>query len=151
MRGLRWLGLGLPLAVPFAALWARQREARILRTGRALTEDEQAIARAMGVAQPERVRLLQLSRWPLPMRWFSRHVTAMALGHSICCVGDEVTPRLLAHELRHVQQVEAAGSLRNFLTVYLAEVARHGYWHAPLEVDARRAAQAYSDVAGRPS
>jgi hypothetical protein len=152
MRSRRWLVLGVPLAVPVALWWARRREARILHAGRPLTDDEALIARAVGVVHPERVRLLQLPRWPRPIGWFSRDVTAMALGHAICCVGAEaMTPLLLAHELRHVQQVEAAGSLRHFLADYLRQVARHGYWQAPLEVDARQAAQAYSVVAGRPS
>ena len=40
----------------------------------------------------------------------------------------------------HEITVEAAGSLHAFLAAYLRQVARHGYRHAPFEVDARAAA-----------
>lgn len=141
--------LVVPLVVPLALAWVRLHERRIRRLGRGLRADEQALARALRVARPAEVRLLQLPAWPRPMRWFCRGVSAMTLGHGIWSVGP-MSPRLLAHELAHVRQVEAAGSLRAFLGDYLRQVARHGYWHAPLEVQAREAATAYSDVAGRP-
>jgi hypothetical protein len=63
----------------------------------------------------------------------------MALGYAVLirhsALGDR---RVLRHELRHVAQFEAAGSLSHFLEEYLAQMVLHGYRDAPFEVDARR-------------
>ena len=48
-----------------------------------------------------------------------------------------VTNRLVSHELRHVHQYEAAGSIAAFLPVYLAQIVSVGYEQAPFELDAR--------------
>ncbi len=144
--GLRVL---LPLAIPLSCWWARRQQRRIVRQGRPLTGDEQVVARAVGIVRPEDVRVWRLPQWPLPMRWFSRHVSAMTLGPAIWSV-EPLVGRLLVHELRHVQQAEAAGSLDAFIARYLRQVAQHGYWLAPMEVDARDAERRYSEVAGGP-
>ena len=146
-----WRVLGVPLALPVVLAWAALHRRRVLRAGRPLTAEECQLACAVGVARPEQVGVLQRPRGPWPLRWFGRRVDAVTVGHGVHAFGAALTPGLLAHELRHVQQVEAAGSLARFLFDYLQQVARHGYWRAPLEVDAREAARAYSEVAGRPS
>jgi hypothetical protein len=46
-------------------------------------------------------------------------------------------PSLLSHELRHVYQYEAAGSIAAFLLNYLWQIATAGYEECPLELDAR--------------
>jgi len=159
---MRWPRLiALPPAVTLAAAWARRHERRILRRGQPLTERQQALARQLGLAQPDRVRLMVVPVLPLPgllllhrlggRRLLSRlDVSAITLGHGIYCIGQPPSMRLLAHELAHVCQVERAGSLRAFLADYLAQVARFGYWDAPLEVEAREAARGHSVVAGGP-
>ena len=48
-----------------------------------------------------------------------------------------MTPRLLAHECRHVYPYEVAGSIEAFLLLYLEQIAEVGYERAPYEVDAR--------------
>jgi hypothetical protein len=46
---------------------------------------------------------------------------------------NKVLPRLLAHELRHSQQKRPDGSLKGILL----HIVRYGYWHDPIEIDAR--------------
>ena len=46
--------------------------------------------------------------------------------------------KLLSHEFRHVFQYEQAGSIAAFLSIYFQQILDFGYWHAPLEVDARK-------------
>jgi hypothetical protein len=109
------------------------------------------VASAVGVAHPQRVRVLRVGRIPFPGGHPIDHlarqlglpgldVDGVTLGHGIFMRRDAATLRLLAHECRHVAQFEAAGSLRAFLADYLRQVSRHGYADAPYEVDARRAA-----------
>jgi hypothetical protein len=146
----RAIALILPLTWPLVALWARRHEARILRRGAPLGAAGLAIARSVGVVQPERIRILRVRRVPIPcarlLAALARRaglpgpdVDGMTLGHGIYLRGAH-DARLLAHECRHVAQAEAAGSTAAFIAVYLREVARHGYHAAPMEVDARRAA-----------
>ena len=52
--------------LPLAANWVRKQETRMLRIGVPLSEAETNAARAIGVAEPERVRLLQLDCVPFP-------------------------------------------------------------------------------------
>ena len=68
-------------------------------------------------------------------------VDGLTLGHAVFIRRSALATELLAHECRHVQQCEAAGSLHRFLRAYLRQVARHGYRDAPFEVDARAAAK----------
>lgn len=186
----RCAAVASPLTAGVALPWALWHERRILRKGRPLSAAELSVARALGVTEPEQVRLMVVPVLPLPgallwqrwanhpgslaapaepalptrgWRWRRREkpkaprwwagVSAITLGHGIYCIGEPPSQQLLAHELWHVRQVERSGSLRAFLALYLAQVARHGYWHAPLEVEAREAAQhygRYSEVAGAP-
>ncbi|MEW6704724.1 MAG: hypothetical protein AB1430_07730 [Pseudomonadota bacterium] len=158
MRGLR--GFGLRWAWPVAAVWARWHERRILRRGQPLTGRQCELARALGLARPECVRVMVVPAFPLPgfhalqrlgwRRLPGLAVRAITLGHGIYCIGQPPSWRLLAHELWHVRQVERAGSLRAFIADYLRQVAQYGYWDAPLEVEAREAARGYSEVAGAP-
>jgi hypothetical protein len=141
----------LPLFTPLVATWATWHRARVMRQGRPLSQRELDIARAVGVSEPGRIRLQRVSRIPLPGgRWVARvskrlgfagpDVDGLTLGHAIYVREAALSDDLLAHECRHVQQCEAAGSLRAFLAAYLRQVARHGYRQAPFEVDAREAA-----------
>lgn len=141
----------LPLFTPLVATWARWHHARVMRQGQPLSQRQLDIARAVGVSDAGRIRLHLVSRIPLPGgRWVARvskrlglagpDVDGLTLGHAIYIREAALSDALLAHECRHVQQCEAAGSLRAFLAAYLRQVARHGYRQAPFEVDAREAA-----------
>jgi len=141
----------VPLATPLVAAWAAWQRRRVLALGRPLTPEQCAIAAAVGVQAPQRIRVLLVDRIPFPggrladrlaLRWDlpGPHVDGMSLGHALLLRRHAATLRLLAHECRHVQQCEAAGSLHAFLAAYLRQVARHGYAGAPYEVDARHAA-----------
>ncbi|HEX6707591.1 MAG TPA: hypothetical protein VF169_22725 [Albitalea sp.] len=145
----------LPLTLPVVGAWAAWQRSRGLRRGTGLSAAQQRVAAAVGVAQPQRIRLVLAPRVPIPGgRWLDGIARAMdlpgpdvdglTLGHVIFIRDSALTARLLAHECRHVQQCEAAGSLHAFLAQYLRQVARHGYHDAPFEADARDAAQRWS-------
>ena len=138
----------LPVLLPRAIDWAEAEATRVLATGAPLTETEQAIARALGVAYPGQVRIELVDAMPTPadpMLQAAIRQTAMlgpetrglTLGHAIFMRRDAQSVRLLSHELRHVYQYEQAGSIGAFLAVYLTELLEFGYRDAPLEVDAR--------------
>jgi hypothetical protein len=52
--------------LPLAAQWAAEQERRVLCEGVRLSEIELADARAIGVRNPERVRLLRVDAVPVP-------------------------------------------------------------------------------------
>ena len=147
----------LPLATPLVTAWAAWQRRRVLALGRPLDAEQCTIAAAVGVRQPQRIRVLLVDRIPFPggrvADWLALrfglpgpHVDGMALGHALLLRRHAATLRLLAHECRHVQQCESAGSLRAFLGNYLRQVAHHGYAEAPYEVDARRAAAEWARI-----
>jgi hypothetical protein len=138
----------LPLLLPRAVAWAEREERQVLATGACLTEAEHALARFLGVAHPERVRIRLVDTMPSPsdpMLQAAIRQTAMlgpdtrglTLGHAIFVQREAQSWRLLSHELRHVYQYEQAGSIAEFLAVYLRQMLEYGYRDAPLEVDAR--------------
>lgn len=143
-----WQWLIVETLLPLATLWAAWQERRILRCGRALQSDERQVAAALGVAEPDRVRVMIVPRVPLPApRWLIRrlsHMTdltsqpcGMALGHGIF-LDDAHACRLdvLAHELVHTTQFERHESLHGFLRQYLTECVRDGYSCAAMELEA---------------
>jgi len=150
----------LPLAAPLAAAWVRWHERRILARGEPLAPDEAAIARAAGVREPQRIRVLRVERVPIPavpaLAWLARRaglpgpeVDGITLGHGIyLCTQVRAPARLLAHECRHVFQYEQAGSVGAFIAAYLREVAAFGYRDAPLEADARHFASGNASCSG---
>jgi hypothetical protein len=142
----------LPLFTPLVDTWAAWQRWRVLRRGRPLSKRQRRIAAAVGVVEPDRIRLQLVDRVPIPggawvgalarrMGLAGPDVDGLTLGHAIYIRHGAMSDDLLAHECRHVQQCEAAGSLHAFLAAYLRQVARHGYRHAPFEVDARAAAK----------
>jgi hypothetical protein len=62
----------------------------------------------------------------------------ITFGHAIFIRQGQVTNRLVSHELRHVHQYEAFGSIGSFLATYLQQIATVHYDNAPLEIDARQ-------------
>lgn len=138
----------LPRLVPPAVAWAEARAARAAAAGTPLTLSEQDLARSVGVAHPELVRIEMVDTLPMPDEPTLRaaaqqagllgpNMAGLTLGHAIFICHDHKTKRLLSHELRHVFQYEQAGSIAAFLPVYLRQVLEVGYDAAALEVDAR--------------
>jgi len=131
--------------LPLAAKWATAVEKRILREGVPLSEQGLADARALGVREPERVRLLALPCVPTPtdltlktavaaIQFLTPATRGLALRYGIFvrsdCWGDR---RLIAHELVHTAQYKSLGGIRPFLRQYLTECLTVGYPAAPME------------------
>ncbi|WP_322064909.1 hypothetical protein [Burkholderia ubonensis] len=139
----------LPGALHAAVAWAEAQAARGLAQGAPLTPALADDARAVGVAQPERIRVVSAAQLPFPDEpaltelareagLLSPGTIGLTLGHAVFVLQGHDTRRLLTHEFRHVHQYEAAGSIGAFLARYLREIATVGYDAAPLEADARR-------------
>lgn len=138
----------LPALLPGAIAWAKEQAQRAMQSGRSLTEDEIALARAVGVQQPENIRVAQVDRLPLPEDPVLReaalqtgllgpNMDGLTLGHSVLICRGHETKRLLSHEFRHVHQYEQAGSIEAFFPTYLGQIVAYGYASAPFEIDAR--------------
>jgi hypothetical protein len=139
----------LPRLLPHAIAWVQTQETAILTTGRALTDVESRLAVAVGVQNPDRVRIQIVTQIPAPAHPELRaiasqtgligpHTGGITLGYGIYIREGHVTSRLVSHELRHVHQYETAGSIAAFLGMYLEQIASVGYERAPLELDATR-------------
>lgn len=143
----------IPVMLPAACAWIESQERRILDEGAPLNADQLADARALGVAEPERVRLLALPRVPLPDNRFVRTLGRWTGTLSTGTIGLSArygiflrTPfhrdrRLLAHELTHTRQYERLGGIQPFLRRYLHECLNNGYPNAPMEREAADAAE----------
>ena len=145
-----WKSIPLTQTMPATLAWATGLSATVLAQGKPLSAWQAADAVEVGVLRPEAVRILRVPGLPRPdCPHFCSLATqsgldltrsqGMALGYAVLirhsALGDR---RVLRHELRHVAQFEAAGSLSHFLEEYLAQMVLHGYRDAPFEVDARR-------------
>ena len=134
--------------LPLAAKWATAVEKRILREGVPLSEQDLADARAVGVREPERDRLLALPCVPIPsdltlktavaaIQFLTPATRGLALRYGIFvrsdCWGER---RLVAHELVHTAQYERLGGIRPFLRQYLSECLTIGYPAGPMEQEA---------------
>jgi hypothetical protein len=138
----------LPVIVPIATAWVRGGEREALREGQPLNPGQLADARAVGIAAPERVRLLKVPAVPTlrhpvlrPLAWLTRRVFPDTAGITFRygilirndCWGDR---HLLVHELAHVAQYERLGGIAPFLRAYLRECLAEGYPFGPLEQEA---------------
>jgi hypothetical protein len=134
--------------LPLAAKWAAAVEKRILREGVPLAELELADARAVGVREPERVRLLALPCVPTPadltlktavaaIQFLTPATRGLALRYGIFVHADCWRERsLITHELVHTAQYERLGGIRPFLRQYLTECLTMGYPAGPMEQEA---------------
>ncbi len=135
-----------------AAKWATAVEKRILREGVPLSGQEMADARAVDMREPERVRLLALTRVPMPgdltlrtaasaIQFLTPATCGLTLRYGIFvrsdCWGDR---RLVTHELAHTAQYERLGGIEPFLRKYLRECLTIDYPAAPMEQEAVAAA-----------
>lgn len=131
-----------------AAAWATEQEKEILREGVSLSEGEIADARAIGVQEPNQVRLLRIETIPRPSQpqlkatceaidFLTPATRGLTLGHGIFIRSDCWRDRLLiVHELAHVAQYEKMGGILPFLRRYLYECLTLGYSASPLEQEA---------------
>jgi hypothetical protein len=136
--------------VPVAYQWARMQEELILAGGTPLSLQHLADARAAGVQDCDRVRVLVVERMPLPD---DERLADVARGNSIITVatrgagigygifiradswGDR---ELLVHQLVHVAQCERSGGLEPFVRQYLQErLASASFSIGALEEEAR--------------
>jgi hypothetical protein len=134
--------------LPLAAEWATEQERRVLCEGIPLSKNELADAKAIGVRNPERVRLLRVNSIPMPvhpmlqaaassMHFLTGAPRGLALEYGIFVRADHWGDRgLIAHELVHTAQYQRLGGILPFLQTYIAQCATVGYPNAPLELEA---------------
>lgn len=138
----------LELLLPRACEWAEEQEHIITRYGVPLSPAQTADAVTIGVQHPEKVRLLRVTRIPVPAyhglcsaadvkQLFSPLAGGLTFGYGILiradCWGDRP---VLCHELAHTAQYERLGGLQQFLQQYLYECITVGYPAAPMEQEA---------------
>lgn len=139
----------LEILLPLACAWAVGQERAILRSGVALSESQLADAREVGVAKPERVRLLRVAQIPVPTapalaaaaratNLINPLTHGLTFRYGIFIRSDCWNQRpLLIHELVHTAQYEQLGGFEGFLRPYLAEcVTPPGYPYGPMEQEA---------------
>jgi len=134
--------------LPLATQWATDQERRVLCEGVRLSEIEMADAKAIGVRNPERVRLLRVQTIPVPAHPMLRAAAAsinfltaaprgLALGYAVFVRADHWRDRaLIAHELVHTAQYQRLGGILPFLQTYIYQCATVGYPNAALELEA---------------
>ena len=141
---LLWL---LPYVMLMVIQLALERQDDCEKRGRALSNYELAIAEAVGVHYPKKVRLLFVDLISPPRRFILRTLAkvigmdlskaeAITFGHGITMRKDAFSLAILAHELRHVYQYEQL-RMEPFLESYLRDVITHGYAASWPEVDAQ--------------
>ena len=133
-------------------LWAQAQAVAGAATGSLLDEAGQALARKVGVVAPEQVRVVMVDQLPMPEdpvilqanrmeKLMDPRMDGLTLDHTLFLRQACICPSLMAHELRHVQQVEQAGSLGAFLVEYMRQIRAYQYENAPYERDARDGAR----------
>jgi hypothetical protein len=139
----------LQTLLPLAIKWAEEHSEIIQKQGTSLTTKQVEIAKQVGVTNTDKIRILEVPKIPIPeneklseaatqIGFINEEMKGLTLGHSIyICDGHNVT-RLLSHELRHVYQYEAFGSIPQFLVEYLKQIVLVGYENSLLEQDARK-------------
>lgn len=138
----------LPSLLPSAVQWAAAEEQRILDQGVPLTPSEIEDAKAVGVHNPEAIRLLRVKKIPRPdqpalraacdaVDFLTGETRGLTLGHGIFVREDCWRERaLVVHELVHVAQYEHFDGIEPFLRQYLTECLTVGYPAAPMEQEA---------------
>lgn len=134
--------------LPLAAEWAADQERRVLCEGVPLSAIELADAKAIGIRNPERVRLLRVESIPVPthpmlraaaasMNFLTAAPSGLALNYGIFLRADHWRDRtLIAHELAHTAQYQRLGGILPFLQTYIYQCATVGYRNSPLEMEA---------------
>jgi hypothetical protein len=131
--------------LPLACQWAIAQEQLILSGGAPLSQMALADAQRVGVAQPERVRILYVPEIPIPQhpalraaaeqtQLISSLTGGLTLRYGIFIRADCAYSRpMVVHELGHTAQYERLGGFESFLRQYLFECLTIGYPEAPME------------------
>ena len=134
--------------LPLVSAWAADQESVILRDGVPLSSAQLTDAKCIGIAHPEKVRLLKIARIPIPnnpalrdagnaIQLISHRTAGLTLRYGIFIRADSWDDRrLVFHELVHTLQYERLGGFQEFLRQYLFECITVGYPAAPLEQEA---------------
>lgn len=148
-----WRQLLAAAVLPIARAWVATQERRILVAGVPLDEQQLMDARAAGVNQPQRIRLLRVKTVPslrlrslraaaLKLGVLSPHTAGLTARYGIFIREDFWRHRaLLVHEFAHTAQYERLGGIKPFLRAYLRECLEEGYPLGPLEMEAAAAAR----------
>ena len=119
--------------LPLAYQWCKAQEEYVLASGASLGGQQMDDARATGVENCSRVRVLVVDRIALPesrplaeaarrAQVVTETSRGVAIGHAIMiradCWGDR---ELLVHNLVHVAQCERAGGLERWVREYLSD------------------------------
>ncbi len=133
------------LLLPLACQWAMAQEQRILSQGEPLSNSQIADAHLVGVAYPDRVRLLHVPAIPIPdhpalraaaeaTQLITPQTGGLTLRYGILIRSDCRFRRdMVVHELGHTAQYERFGGFDAFLRKYLFECLTIGYPEAPME------------------
>src|SRR3990172_12099035 len=125
--------------LPLACEWAQAQERIILRDGVPLAGTQMEDARAVGVKNPGRVRLLSVKQIPMPehtalkaaaadIQLITPQTGGLALRYGIYIRSDcWEARRLLVHEFVHTAQYERFGGFQEFLPHYLPACPLNGY------------------------
>ncbi len=142
------------------AAWSAEIDRAALVRGDALDAKMEAVARAVGVCHPERIRIQIVDEIPFP--WHDPELretgqrlglvgdgirgNAQVFGYAVLSVPDYArSVEKMAHEFVHVMQVEREGSFEAFVRRYLTEVREFGYHRAPLEIEAYAANERFAE------
>lgn len=131
------LAAALPILLPKAIAWAEAEAAAAQRQGSPLNANGVRLARAVGVARPELIRVVEVAELPFPAdpklsvattqyRLLGPHMAGLTLGYAVFVRKGHSSARLMSHECRHVYQYEVAGSIAAFLPVYLGQIVTFG-------------------------
>ena len=135
--------------IPDAITWAEAISWNAQKNGVALNPRWVQLAEAVGVQQPDKIRIYAVQEIPRPgnvelakkaaqVGLLGPTIRGLTLGYSVIVLGvHQNNPRVLAHEFRHVYQYEQVGSLEGFLREYLQQIITVGYWNSAMECDAR--------------
>ncbi len=139
----------LEMLLPLACAWAVGQERTIVQCGVALSESQLADAKRVGIAKPERVRLLRVAQIPVPTapalaaaaratNLINPLTHGLTFRYGIFIRSDCWNQRqLVAHELVHTAQYERLGGFEGFLRPYLLEcITPPGYPYGPMEQEA---------------
>jgi len=134
---------------PDTLAWYHACETAGLAQGRPLDAGQMALARAVGVRQPERVRIVAGFTYPAPadpkfeqaiqttIRSAPVPLAASTFGYAIFINPNDIGIRsVLAHELTHVAQFERLG-MPGFVHQFVLQLTLFGHLRAPLEREAR--------------
>jgi hypothetical protein len=136
------------ILLPLACAWAEKQERVILYEGLPLTPIQTADAITIGVAHPEKIRLMNVKSVPVPeqpdlraaaeaTQLISPYTAGLTLRYGIFIRADYWGDRrLVFHELVHALQYERLGGFQQFLQQYLFECITIGYPAAPMEQEA---------------